>query len=93
MLRCDNEAVVSVVNTGVTKGNGLAALGRNIWLETALRDIHLKLVHFRGKDNKCADLLSRWHLVDHNIKKLKSIIAYPVWCNVYSTMLHINLNI
>ena len=93
VLGCDNEAVVSVVNTGVTKDNGLAALGRIIWLETALRDIQLKLVHVRGKDNKCADLLSRWHLVDHNVEKLKSIIDYPVWCNVYSTMLHINLNI
>ena len=47
LLRCD-ETVVSVVNTGVTKNNGLAALARNIWLETALRDIQLKLVHVKG---------------------------------------------
>ena len=92
-LKCDNEAVVSVINTGVTKDNGLAALSRNIWLETALRDIQLKLVHVRGKDNKCADLLSRWHLVQHNWQKLRLIIEKPVWCSINSNMLHINLDI
>ena len=44
VLKCDIEAVVSVVNTGVTKDNGLAALSLTIWLETALREIQLKLV-------------------------------------------------
>ena len=66
---------MSVIMTGVTKDNALAMLGHNVWLETTLRDINLKLVHVRGKDNKCADLLSRWHLVDHNVKKLKAIIG------------------
>ena len=56
-VKCDNQAVVSVINTGITRNNGLGALVRNIWFETALWDIKLKVVHIRGKDNSCADLL------------------------------------
>ena len=45
VVKCDNQAVMSVINTGVTRDNGLGALVQNIWLETALRDIKLKVVH------------------------------------------------
>ena len=93
VIKCDNEAVVSVVNTGVTKDNGLGAIVRNIWLETALRDIKLKLIHVKGKNNQCADLLSRWHSVANNWHKLITMVNQPVWCNVTSDMLQINLNI
>ena len=40
ILKCDNEAVVSVINTGITRDNGLAAIA----IETALRDIQLKVI-------------------------------------------------
>ena len=93
IIKCDNEAVVSVVNTGVTKDNGLGAIVRNIWLETALKDIKLKLIHVQGKNNQCADLLSRWHLVTDNWHKLVTMINQPVWCHVTSDMLQINLSI
>ena len=84
---------MSVVNTGFTRDDGLAAIGRNIWLETASKDIHLKVVHVKGRDNECADLLSRWHLVDNNVEKLTTIIEHPVWCHVNSSSLSINLDI
>ena len=93
IIKCDNEAVVSVVNTGVTKDNGLWAIVWNIWLETALNDIKLKLIHVTGKNNQCADLLSHWHLVNNNWHKLATMINQPVWCNVTSDMLHIHLNL
>ena len=37
VIRCDNQAVVSVVNTSVTKNHILATMCRNIWLETAMK--------------------------------------------------------
>ena len=93
IIECDNEAVVSVVNSGVTKDTGLGALVRNIWLETALKDIQLKLIHVKGKNNQCADLLSRWHLVNNNWHKLMAMVHRPVWFNITSDMLCIQLDI
>ena len=54
VIKCDNQAVVSVVNTSVTKDHILATMCRNIWLETAINDISLRLIHIPGKDNVCA---------------------------------------
>ena len=92
IIKCDTEAVVSVVNTGVTKDNGLGAIVRNIWLETAWKDIKLRLIHVKGKDNQCADLLSR-HIVNNNWQKFLAIVNQPVWCNVTSDMLNISLDL
>ena len=69
-IKCDNEVAVSVINTGATRDVMLGTMARNIWLETASKDIKLKLTHIAGKDNCCADLLSRWHLVNNRDKKL-----------------------
>ena len=85
--------MVSVVNTGVTKDNVLATMARNIWLETAIGDIKLTLVHIPGKDNQCADLLSRWHITSNNIEKLKRHVSNPMWCNVKADHLYLNLEI
>ena len=93
VIKCDNQAVVSVVNTSVTKDHILATMCRNIWLETAMKDINLKLIHIPGKDNGCADLLSRWHLVRNNWQKLMQYIKNPQWCNVSAKHLCLNLEI
>ena len=60
VIKCDNEVVVSVVNSGVTRHSALAAMARNIWLTTASHNIKARLVHIPGVNNECADLLSRW---------------------------------
>ena len=83
-VKCENQAVVSVINTGVTRDNGMGDLVRNIWFETALWDIKLKVVHFRGKGNCCADLLSRW--LDNNTARLSVFVSNPVRCMVDSYM-------
>ena len=49
LIACDNQAVVSVINTGKTKDMILAAFGRNIAMEAALHDINLKMIHILGK--------------------------------------------
>ena len=60
LIRCDNEAVVSVLRTSKTRDSYLAACARNIWYVSATSDIDLQYTHIRGLDNKIADVLSRW---------------------------------
>ena len=92
-IKCDNEAVVSVVNTDATRDYVLGTMARNIWLETASRDIKLKLNHIAGKDNGCADLLSRWHLINNRDRILANFINTPIWCKVSADHLCLNLEI
>ena len=56
---CDNAAVVSVLNSGKTRHLTLAAIARNIFMETAQGDISLKTVHIMGRVNEIADSLSK----------------------------------
>ena len=84
VIKCDNEAVVSVVNTGVTRDNALAAFACNIWLVTALNNIKLKLVHIPGIQNEYADLLSRWCNTKNNDLKLICHVSEPIWVQVHS---------
>ena len=93
VIKCDNEAVVSVVNTGVTRDNALAAFVRNIWLVTVLYNIKLRLVHIPGVQNKCADLLSRWYHVRNNEHQLLGYVSNPVWVQVCSDHMLINTDI
>ena len=92
-IKCDNQAVVSVINSGATKDQVLATMCRNVWLETAKNDINLILVHIPGKLNTCADLLSRWHKVHDNNVKLTRFIPYPKWYYVKAEHLCLNLEI
>ena len=48
MIKCDNQAVVSVVNSGKTQDLTLAAFARNIMMDIAQCDIDLQVVHFRS---------------------------------------------
>ena len=93
VIKCDNEAVVSVVNTGVTRDNALAAFERNIWLITASHNIKLKLVHIPGIQNECADLLSRWCQIKNNEFKLSCHVSNPVWVQVRSIHMFIDTDI
>ena len=51
LVKCDNEAVVSVLRSGRTRDPYLGACARNIWYVSALADIDLQYVHIRGVDN------------------------------------------
>ena len=50
--------VVSVLSIGKTKDRVLAAITWNILLDITEKDICLRTVHIRGKDNQIADTLS-----------------------------------
>ena len=60
-IRCDNLAVVQVVNNHKTKDAILGACVCNIWFVCALHSINLCIDHIRGNLNVKADLLSRLH--------------------------------
>ena len=60
-IRCDNLAVVQVVNNHKTKDTILGACIYNIWFICALHNIHLSVKHISSSLNIEADLLSRIH--------------------------------
>ena len=62
LIKCDNQAVVSVLNSGKTQDLTLAGIARNIMMEISEQDIDLKVIHILGVENKVADLLSRWFI-------------------------------
>ena len=64
-IRCDNLAVVQVVQNLRTKDNILAACVRNIWFICAMWNIDLRVNHIRGTLNVEADLLSRLYSGKH----------------------------
>ena len=82
LVKCDNQAVVSVLKHSRTKDAFLAACARNIWLLAAWYDLEMDYVHIQGKENVVADLLSRWKNTPNNVLKLHSHIADPLWLNV-----------
>ena len=93
VIKCDNEAVVGVVNNGVTRDSALAAMARNIWFVTASHNIRFQVVHIPGVNNMCADLLSRWGSTVNRCQKLQAQIPEPVWLKVTSEHMYIDTNI
>ena len=91
---CDNHSVVQVVKNGKTRDPFLALCIRNIWLHTAIYDVHLIIEHVAGKENRIADTLSRIHsnkLVDKNILKhlVKNYHWEPIFHSYFDLTLHI----
>ena len=72
LIRCDNEAVVTVLRSGRTRDPYIGACARSIWYVSALADIDLHYSHIRGLDNVVADLLSRWTDSPQDVGKLLS---------------------
>ena len=79
LIKCDNDAVVKVLSAGKGRDPFLAACAHNAWYLVALADIHLLYVHVLGKNNRVADLLSRWQNSQANIELLHSIVPNPIW--------------
>ena len=90
LIRCDNEAVVTVLKSGKTRDPYLAACARNIWFESALVDIDLQYAHIRGVDNKVADVLSRWQGSIQQTQWLQSQVGMPIWLNVSYQLLELD---
>ena len=78
-IKCENLAVVSVLQEGKARDPLLATLARNIWLLTSIYNIQLKVSHIFGKDNKIADLLSRSWETQNRKYKLASLLPNCKW--------------
>ena len=48
-IRCDNMSVIQVLTSGKTRDPILMLCARNIWLLTAIYNIHLSVSHIIGK--------------------------------------------
>ena len=90
LIRCDNQAVVTVLNTGKTRDPYLAACAQNVWYLASVHDIDLQYVHIRGEHNKIADCLSRWGGSAQDWRLLRATIPNPVWCAVSVDMLQLD---
>ena len=58
LCRCDNEAVVHIINTGTSKDSTVMCLMRCLYFITAKFDMTLSAVHLAGSANGLADALS-----------------------------------
>ena len=93
LVCCDNEAVVTILQTGKTKDPNLAAICRNISMQTAKADIRLKTVHIPGKLNVIADSLSRFHISGVHRDKVHQWLPGATWMFPPSDNLLINWHI
>ena len=89
-VKCDNMAVVEVLNTGRARDLMLASSAQNIWL---LYNIELVVSHIPGVTNVLADLLSRWQGSQHDITKLNDLIPDHQWFPVHIDHTLLNTNI
>ena len=90
LIRCDNEAVVTVLKTGKTCDPHLAACACNVWFESAMLDIDLRYAHVRGRDNQITDVLSRWQNMPVQIQFLQRSVPGAVWLQVSHELLEID---
>ena len=90
LIRCDNQAVVSVLRSGKTRDPYLAACARNIWYASTTYDIDLQYAHIRGTDNKIADVLSRWQGSPQEVQWLHSHVMNPIWLHVSYDLLELD---
>ena len=79
LIYCDNFAVVNVLRSGRARDPYLAACARNIWMWAATHDINFTYTHVAGKNNRTADLLSRWCNSPANVAELNVLVPNPIW--------------
>ena len=78
LVKCDNQAVVAVLNSGKVRDAYLGVCARNVWYVAAVHDVQLEYVHVLGANNRASDLLSRWAYSLHNIQELQALVGNPV---------------
>ena len=80
LVKCDNDAVVKVLNAGKARDPFLGACTRNIWYLAAIADVNLQYVHVMGKNNTVGDLLSRWQYSEKMLLNYSSLSRTPYGC-------------
>ena len=82
-IKCDNMAVVEVLNTGCARDVILATCARNIWLLAAMYNVQMTVNHIPGVSNVIADLLSRWQGTATDAVKLHKLLPNFQWVPVH----------
>ena len=73
VIKCNNEAVASVLNTGRARDRTLIKLMREL-VYVAAGKFEFKGKHLSGKSNKLPDLLSRWHEGDRVRTQFRQLV-------------------
>ena len=81
-IHCDNQAVVTILNSDKTRDSNLASISRNIFMLCAEFDIFLIVEHVAGKDNELAHLLSRWSDSKSDNDRLQNLLPRHKWLKI-----------
>ena len=87
VIKCDNESVCTVLNSGRSRDKILLRLMREMVFVAATEKFEYKTVHVCSKANLLPDLLSRWHQGErvrrkfHEMVKGKGYKEITVACN------------
>ena len=74
LIKCDNESICTVFNTGRARDTTLLQLMREMVFVAATGQFEFRTVHVRSKTNILPYLLSRWHQGDSVRNKFKEIV-------------------
>ena len=92
-IHCDNQAVVTILNTGYTRDLTLAAIARNIFMLTAQLNLNITTLHIPGKCNVIADILSRLQEGPQQLQKLAQLMPQHIWVQPPNTALILDWSI
>ena len=81
------------LNSGKTRDLTLAAIARNIFMETAQVDISLQTVHIMGNINEIADSLSRWNIGSQYQQKFYHLLPIHIWAKIPKNAFEINWSV
>ena len=90
IIKCEIQAVVSVLSTGRTHDKTLASYARNIFMWLSAFNVEIKVIHVPGRLNPVADLLSRWYDTANNHEKLAQLVQPVTWVPVPKEFLYVD---
>ena len=62
IVSCDNDAAVTVINSGITRDPFMQRCLRQLWFTASVYDFEIRASFVPGDHNLLPDALSRWHL-------------------------------
>ena len=91
MVKCDNQAVVEVINNGNTKDRRLQTLLRELTYVCAINESETVATYITSSESRLPDLLSRWYLKDI-YQRLFYELTDKEWKQVQVQKQYFNLN-
>ena len=78
LISCDNEVVVTVINSGSTKDPFMQWCLGQLWFTSALHDVDLRVRLILGEHNTLAYALSCWHNTSSQTRFAQAAIALGI---------------